>query len=157
MQQPDPQVVTRPIFSETAGWFQKAVPQPGAKNFTTQLGVHFEEVREMVQELVGSDQETMNLLVNAEQALHALAQHLKKNEHSVSINNRVEYLDALCDQIVTATGCAHMAGMNIVSGLNEVNRSNFSKFDDNGEPIFDDNRKVMKSLNYSKADLSPFV
>lgn len=151
--------LNRPMdpIAGTLLFFQKAIPGPTAKNFSTQLGVHFEEVREMVEELIGTDQETIDLLTDAGLALHNLAQHLKHNENVVSINNRIEYLDALCDQIVTATGCAYMADMDIAGGMAEVNASNLSKFGEDGEPIFDDNKKVMKGPNYRKADLSPFV
>lgn len=138
-------------------FFEKAIPNPDAKNFTTQLGVHFEEVREMVAELVGTDVTTMEIVNNTSVALHQLAEHLKRNINSVSINNRIDYIDSLCDQIVTAIGCAHMAGMDIAGAMGAVNIANLSKFDENGEPIFDENRKVMKGPNYKKADLSPFV
>lgn len=144
-------------IANTLTFFKKAMPQPTSKNFSTQLGCHFEEVREMVQELVGSDMTSMALLNDASVALHRLAEWLKQNEYSVSVGNRVDYIDALCDQIVTAVGCAHMAGMDIVGAMDEVNASNLSKFGEDGEPIFDANRKVMKGPNYRKADLASFV
>ena len=137
-------------------FFEKIIPTPDAQNFSTQLGVHFEEVREMVEELVGTDEETIGLLTDAGLALHNLSQHLKKNVNVVSINNRIEYVDALCDQIVTAVGCAHMAGMDISGAMQAVNAANESKLVD-GEAIFDENRKFQKGPNYKKADLSPFV
>lgn len=147
-------------LSDTIGscltFFQKIIPNPEEKNFSTQLGVHFEEVREMIQELVGTDEATSTILLEADQALHRLSQHLKQTLHSVSINRRLEYLDALCDQIVTATGCAHMAGMNIVGAMHEVNSSNESKLVD-GRAIFDENSKFQKGPDYRKADLAPFV
>jgi hypothetical protein len=47
-----------------------------------------------------------------------------------------------------------MAGMNVPEALNRVNTSNFSKFDANGFPIFDENGKIAKNLaTYKKADL----
>ena len=64
---------------------------------------------------------------------------------------------SLCDQIVTAVGVAHCAGMKIVDGLHEVNRSNWSKFDENGEPILDETRKIIKGPNYTKPDLTLLV
>jgi hypothetical protein len=152
----DTKTLIRPVLSETLGWFQLAVPEPAAKNFTTQLGCHFEEVREMVHELNPLNPQAADLLLAADYALHALAEFLKTNEGSVAIKNRVEYLDAICDQLVTATGCAHMAKLDVIGGLNEVNRSNFSKFH-NGVPQFDENRKLSKGPAYTKSDLTPFV
>jgi predicted HAD superfamily Cof-like phosphohydrolase len=139
-------------------FFQKAVPEPEAKNFTTQLGCHFEEVHEHLLELVPLTPETLNLLNEAKRATHAFAEHLKTHGGvEIAPGRRVEFLDAICDQIVTGIGTAHMTGMDIVGGFNETNRSNFSKFGPDGEPIFDQNRKVCKGPNYTKSDLTPFV
>lgn len=49
-----------------------------------------------------------------------------------------------------------MNGFDIVGALQEVNRSNWSKFE-NGEPIFDENGKIKKGPNYRPPDLSKFV
>jgi predicted HAD superfamily Cof-like phosphohydrolase len=140
------------------GFFQKAVPEPADKNFTTQLGCHFEEVHEHLLELIPTTPETLNLLNEAKRATHALAEHLKtQGGVEIAPGRRLEFLDALCDQLVTAIGVAHMSGMDIVGGFDETNRSNLSKFDANGDPIFDQNMKVSKGPNYTKSDLTPFV
>lgn len=140
-------------------FFEKAVPGPGAKNIHTQLGVHLEEVREMLLELHTMDDETKDMVFVTGAALHGLANHLKANDCIVRIKdeNRVGYLDAICDQIVTAIGCAHMIGLDVVGGFNEVNRSNLSKFGRDGMPIFDEDKKIQKGPDYSPADLIPFV
>ena len=138
-------------------FFKNAVPHPTAKNFSTQLGVHFEEVREMVQELNPLNPVAADILRDLDAQLHLAAEYLKQNAGTVVLKNRVEYLDALCDQIVTATGCAHMAGMGILDAADHVAASNLSKFDDNLQPIFDANQKIMKGPNYFKPDLAPFV
>lgn len=70
--------------------------------------------------------------------------------------NKVELLDSLADQIVTAVGVAHMMGFDILGALEEVNRSNFSKFED-GKPVFDANGKITKGKDYVKPNLEHFV
>lgn len=70
--------------------------------------------------------------------------------------DRAELLDALCDQIVTATGIGTFLGMNVPGALSEVNRSNYSKFV-NGNPIFNENQKVMKGPDYTPPALTPFI
>ena len=40
--------------------------------------------------------------------------------------------------------------------MDEVNDSNFSKFED-GQPIFDANRKIIKGSGYRKPNLEPFL
>lgn len=70
--------------------------------------------------------------------------------------DKTELLDALCDQIVTAVGVAHMFGMNIEGALTEVNRSNWSKFV-NEAPVFDENGKIAKGPDYTPPDLTEFL
>lgn len=143
-------------LSDTVSWFEKAVPSPDSKNFHTQLGVHFEEVGEMVASLKGTNRLTQSMLTNALVALHGLALHLKFANNVIDVPDEVEFLDSICDQIVTVSGVGHMRDLDVVGGLNEVNHSNFSKFFD-GEPLFDVNRKIIKGPRYFKPDLTSMV
>jgi predicted HAD superfamily Cof-like phosphohydrolase len=148
---------------DTKFWFEKARPMPSTADFQGQLGVHFEEVCEMIDELTPTHNAGGVLITNAREALHALAEYLKANAKVeqvvfVSDEDRIMMLDSITDQLVTVTGVAHTLSMDPVGGLSEVNRSNFSKFDDNGDPILDPvTHKILKGPNYSKADLTPFV
>ena len=131
-------------------WFTLAVPTPTDKNRAVQLGCHFEEVAEMLA--------AIGETFIAERLALIATQYKKDSE--VEINepglDRTELLDALCDQIVTAVGVAHMFGMDIEGALDEVNRSNWSKFVD-GAPVFDANGKIAKPATYSKPNLEQFV
>jgi predicted HAD superfamily Cof-like phosphohydrolase len=151
---PDPDTL-----GQTVLWFERAVPAPTSKNLHTQLGCHFEEVAEMIDVLDSGNPRTNRLLLDAKLALEVLATHLKAYDEVVHVppHYRADLLDALCDQIVTATGVGHMMGFLIQEAVHVVNLSNWSKFDDNGQPIFDTNRKVQKGPNYFKADLTLFV
>lgn len=148
------------VINSIFNWFKKAVPEPNNKNIHTQLGVHFEEVAEMLLALSGDDDQTEVLLHNAYLTNHLLAEHLKNNVGALNLDmtteSKVELLDALCDQIVTATGVGYMLGMNLPMALEEVNASNYSKFV-NGEPIFNENLKIMKGPNYFIANVKPFI
>src|SRR5690606_12600982 len=90
------------------------------------------------------------------QTVKALADRLKAGHCTARIIDPVEHLDALADQIITAVGCAHMARMDIIGALDEVNRSNFSKFED-GKPVFNDQGKIKKGRGYSEPELERFV
>lgn len=138
-------------------WFEKAVPEPKSKNFHTQLGVHFEEVCEIFDTIDSSDLQTNHLLNSAADALNNLAKHLKTNDNVITITDQVEFIDSICDQIVTGIGSCHMAGLPVVEPIDEVNKSNWSKFDDLGNPIFDENQKIIKGPNYFKPDISKFL
>ena len=147
--------MTHPL-EETYRWFTKAVPTPTDKNIRVQLGVHLEEVGELLAEMHTNDHTTMVLLETTRKNLHDLSKRLKETDPSVVFPDRRATLDAICDQLVTGTGFAYMLGMDPVGGLAEVNESNWSKFVD-GEPQFDENKKIKKGPNYRKPDLSPFV
>lgn len=148
------------VIDSIFNWFKKAVPEPNHKNIHTQIGVHFEEVAEMLLALSWDDEQTEVLLHNAYISNHLLANHLKNNVGALNLDMsneaKIELLDALCDQIVTATGVGYMLGMKLPMALEEVNASNYSKFV-NGEPIFNENLKIMKGPNYFIANVKSFI
>lgn len=129
-------------------WFKRAVPEPTSKNCSVQYGVHLEEVAEMLTAVTDSDPYLT-------EDIQSTAYDYKLGS-AFNISDREEFLDSLCDQIVTAVGVAYMNGFDIVGALQEVNRSNWSKFE-NGTPLFDENGKIKKGPNYSPPDLSKFV
>lgn len=136
-------------ITDIRNWFKAAKPEPTTKDICTQIGCHFEEISEM------------ELSINSffiSSSPH-LAEHYKTlGDVGTAIGgiNHIELLDALCDQIVTATGVAYMMGFDIEGALKEVIRSNNSKMVD-GNFEFDDNGKIMKPDSYSKPDLTPFI
>lgn len=144
-------------ISSIANWFRKARPEPLPKHIRVQMGVHFEEVAEMLDAYRSTSGFGEVMRQQAKEAMEALAKHLKTSDTPIMTDDRKEFLDSLCDQIVTATGVGVFAGMNIEEALNEVDRSNWSKFDDEGNPIFDDNGKISKSPAYSPPFLDHFV
>lgn len=113
----------------------------------------------MVDELTPCNPKTAVLLHEARVALKALANHLKANDEAVTVlpEDRADFLDAIIDQIVTGTGVGQHCGFPVVDALAEVNESNWSKFDDDGQPIVDANGKIMKGQAYFKASLDQFV
>lgn len=142
-------------------WFEKAVPDPQLRNFTTQTGVHFEEFGEMLEAMLPAltDPEQKRRFNDFLGMAKAWAARFKAGtvQFNPELMNPVSLLDALCDQIVTSVGVAHMGRMDIYGALNEVDLSNWSKFDPEGNPIFDENRKIIKGPAYKKAELSRFV
>ncbi len=150
--------MTSDTLEQTHLWFKKAFPTPKSKNLHTQLGVHFEEVVEMLEELGSTDPTTIQLLSEAKTQLSKLAEWLKKSDKVIYINHggQTRFLDSLCDQMVTGVGVAYMFKMDISGAMKEVNKSNFSKFD-HGVPLYDHNFKLIKGPMYFKPNLTPFV
>lgn len=144
-------------IQSTVDWFKAIYPEPTSKNLHTQIGVHFEEVAEFIESLRGNNHLTQLALSQALGAVKALSFHLKKEDNVLIVDDGGFFLDALGDQIVTATGCAHMAGMDMVGAFGEINRSNWTKFDENGKPVLDDNLKMVKSSNYQAPNLIPYL
>ena len=92
---------------------------------------------------------------NLQAEIEVFAKAMKTGNIQMVIRDRKEFLDGITDQIVTATGCGHMAAMDVPEALNRVNTSNFSKFDSNGFPVFDENGKIAKNKDtYSKPNLT---
>ena len=143
------------IITQTQKWFEIAVPNPTSKNISTQVGCHLEEVAEMLNALTNADPELASKMGFLSEAIDHVGNLIKKNG-GIMVKDRVELLDALADQIVTATGVGTFLGMDVPGALAEVNRSNYSKFED-GEPIFNENKKVMKGKDYTPPDLKPYI
>ena len=126
-------------------WHRRARPEPIAADFNVQLGCHFEEIVEMMDSVDTSDDE---LWRDVRTQVYVLSKLLKINELKVTINDRNEFLDSIADQVVTGIGAAYCAGMKGAVACDRVNTSNWSKFDENGQPIRDTNGKITKGPNY---------
>ena len=132
-------------------WHRRGRPDPTPREFDIQLGCHFEEIVEMLAVVNMSQNDT---LVRARAALGWLANGLKQGHLQASITDRKEFLDSIADQIVTGVGVGHCAGMQTVDAVEQVNLSNWSKYDVDGNPVFDDNGKIKKGPNYAPPDLT---
>ena len=134
-------------------WFETAKPNPAPEDISVQIGCHYEEVCEMMSAIGDDNDGNLEFYAN-----------YYKNKDPDYVNfvadineyEKQELLDALCDQIVTAVGVAHMLGMDIEGALNEVNNSNWSKFED-GEPVFNEQGKIAKGKGYFAPDLTKFI
>ena len=126
-------------------WHRRARPEPEQKNFNVQMGCHVEEFIEMLDAVKFN-----NTWTNLRYELVLLADRLKTNMENAEIVDRKEFLDSLADQIVTAIGVGHCAGMKTSDAVDEVSRSNWSKFNDEGFPIFNEHGKIAKGPNYKR-------
>jgi predicted HAD superfamily Cof-like phosphohydrolase len=129
-------------------WHKRARPEPTFETFNVQLGCHFEEIAEMLVALAGEDGVTQNKLSELGYQIMGLAEGFKSGKLKAYASQREEFLDSLVDQIVTGVGVAYCDGMKITQAVGEVNKSNWSKFDHEGKPYFDDNGKIKKGPNY---------
>lgn len=142
-----------PTLSYITEWFKKAKPEPTVQNIIQQIAYHFEEVAEMCEAL--GNQKTADALIEYKEKLLSLT--TAECELLWKRTDKVGLLDALCDQVVTATGVAQYAGMDFDGALTEVSDSNWSKFDKNGNPIINADGKILKGPDYFKPELAQFV
>lgn len=81
------------------------------------------------------------------------------NEYLEGENNNdiVEIADALGDMLYIIYGTAVSYGLPINEIFNEIHASNMSKLDENGNPIFREDGKILKGKNYFKPDLKSII
>ena len=81
------------------------------------------------------------------------------SELTEAMNNKdlLEVADALTDILYVTYGAGHAFGIDLDKCFQEVQNSNMSKLDENGEPIYNQQGKVMKGPNYFKPNLSKFI
>ena len=84
-------------------------------------------------------------------------EELEELKKAIEDNDVLEVADALTDILYVAYGAGHAFGINLDKCFNEVQESNMSKLDENGEPIYNEHGKVMKGPKYFKPDLSKFI
>lgn len=85
----------------------------------------------------------------------------ENNEYLEACQNGdlVEIADALGDQLYILFGTILKHGLQdkIVEVFEEIQRSNMSKLDKNGQPIYREDGKVMKGENYFKPDIQSIL
>jgi predicted HAD superfamily Cof-like phosphohydrolase len=98
------------------------------------------------------------------EAVNLLRFNLMKEENeeyleAVQNNDIVEIADALGDMLYILCGTIIEHGLQhkIEDVFNEIQRSNMSKLDANGKPIYREDGKVMKGPNYFKPDFTKIL
>nr|WP_322624653.1 nucleoside triphosphate pyrophosphohydrolase family protein [uncultured Flavobacterium sp.] len=96
--------------------------------------------------------------------LNLLRYNLMKEENEEYLeaaqnNDLTEVADALGDMLYILCGTIIEHGLQhkIEEVFDEIQRSNMSKLDHNGEPIYREDGKVMKGPNYFKPDFSSIL
>ena len=86
-----------------------------------------------------------------------IKEELDELREAIDNKDLLEVADALTDILYVTYGAGHAFGINLDKCFDEVQNSNMSKLDDNGEPIYNEVGKVMKGPKYFKPDLSKFL
>lgn len=86
-----------------------------------------------------------------------IEEELSELKEAIDKKDIKEVADALTDILYVTYGAGHAFGIDLDKCFDEVQRSNMSKLDDNGKPIFNENGKVLKGPNYFKPNLEKFL
>ena len=89
--------------------------------------------------------------------LKLIKEELEELEQALNDKNLLEVADALTDILYVTYGAGHSFGINLDACFEEVQRSNMSKLDEDGKPIYNEYGKVMKGPNFSKPNLKKFI
>ena len=78
---------------------------------------------------------------------------------AVQNNDLIEIADALGDMLYILCGTIIEHGLQhkIVDVFNEIHRSNMSKLDENGQPLYREDGKIMKSDLYFKPNIKAIL
>ena len=81
------------------------------------------------------------------------------DELKVAMENKdlLEVADALTDILYVTYGAGHAFGIDLDKCFDEVQRSNMSKLDEGGKPLYNDTGKVIKGPKYFKPNLKKFL
>ena len=86
-----------------------------------------------------------------------IQEELEELSKAIKDNDILEVADALTDILYVTYGAGHSFGIDLDKCFDEVQKSNMSKLDENGQAIFREDGKVLKGPNYRKPDLSVCV
>jgi predicted HAD superfamily Cof-like phosphohydrolase len=107
---------------------------------------------------------SQNPIANLGETKNTLRYNLMKEENeeyleAVQNNDLIEIADALGDMLYILCGTIIEHGLQdkIEAVFDEIQRSNMSKLDEDGKPIYREDGKVMKGPNYFKPDFSSIL
>lgn len=85
--------------------------------------------------------------------IELIREELEELKEAITAKDIVAVADALTDILYVTYGAGVAFGLDLDACFNEVHASNMSKLDENGQPIFREDGKVLKGANYFKPDL----
>ena len=86
-----------------------------------------------------------------------IKEELEELKIAMQERNLEEVADALTDLLYVVYGAGHAYGIDLDKCFLEVQKSNMSKLDKDGKPIYNEHGKVMKGPNYFKPNLKQFI
>ena len=89
--------------------------------------------------------------------INLIKEELLELEEALNEKNIEETADALTDILYVTYGAGHAFGIDLDKCFDEVQKSNMSKLDNFGNPIYNDQGKVMKGPLYFKPNFKKIL
>ena len=89
--------------------------------------------------------------------INLIKEELLELEEALNEKNIEETADALTDILYVTYGAGHALGIDLDKCFDEVQKSNMSKLDKFGNPIYNDQGKVMKGPLYFKPNFKKIL
>ena len=89
--------------------------------------------------------------------LDLIKEELDELREAIRNNDIIEVADALTDILYVTYGAGHSFGLDLDKCFAEVQRSNMSKLNNEGKPIYNEKGKVMKGPNYFQPNLKKYL
>ena len=89
--------------------------------------------------------------------LDLIREELDELKEALKNKDLSEVADALTDILYVTYGAGHAFGIDLDKCFEEVQKSNMSKLDENGKPIYNEMGKVMKGEKYFKPNLKKIL
>ena len=89
--------------------------------------------------------------------LELIKEELNELEEAINDMDLVKVADALTDILYVTYGAGHAFGINLDNCFNEVQKSNMSKLNDDGKPIYNSHGKVLKGPSYFEPNLKKYI
>ena len=86
-----------------------------------------------------------------------IREELVEFKRAMEAKNLKEIADALTYILYVTYGAGHAYGIDLDKCFSEVQRSNMSKLDEDGKPIYNEIGKVMKGPKYFEPNLKQFI
>ena len=86
-----------------------------------------------------------------------IKEELNELQNAIKTKNLKEIADALTDILYVTYGAGHAYGIDLDKCFSEVQKSNMSKLDEDGKPIYNKKGKVMKGSKYFEPNLKQFI
>lgn len=155
------QELTADSIGQIQHWFESTVPAPTNRNAHVQLALHLTKVAAMLHAFRDPDETlpTRKPLGFTQAVLDFMQRQLTSSSIELALDeiDRLALLNALCEQIVTTTGIAHMMRMNIAGALQEIALSNGSGSGKDGKPALGKSGSLFDRRAFHTPDLTSFL